>query len=634
MNLLSLLTKRSTRILNYPIRNLAPCLFSVPPSPCLSYSIAKMSVATDNAQISEIEELRKQIAELQIALKSKEASIDPIYPYSRTYERVTVNTILHGPSSGVDFVGKVLKVGGWVKAGREAGAGAFAFLDVNDGTCIDNLQVMVPKEVAESHDGLGKLVPTGTSVLIEGELSRTPEGTKQLVELKATKIHHVGLCDASTYPIAKKKTSFEFLREKMHLRPRSNTIGAVARIRNALAFATHQFFQSKGFVYVHTPIVTASDCEGAGEMFQVTTLLSKVSENEKLPKVSPEEVAEAQQKVDGLGAAVKAAKEAAAADKKNAELAAAVKARVADLLAAKDALVKTEANARVVGGLKRLPDGAIDYHEDFFSKPAFLTVSGQLQGEYYACALSSVYTFGPTFRAENSYTARHLAEFWMIEPEIAFCDLQDDMQCAEDYVRYCCKHLLATCRADLDFIQKMIDPTCIARLEQVAANPFVRCSYTEAIERLQAAVEKGEAKFEYKVEWGIDLQTEHERYLTEKIFQMPTIVYNYPKDIKAFYMKLNPDGKTVAAMDVLVPKVGELIGGSQREDNLETLEGKIKAIGMELEAYEPYLDLRRYGSVPHSGFGLGFERLILFATGLDNIREVIPFPRWPGNANC
>lgn len=258
-------------------------------------------------------------------------------------------------------------------------------------------------------------------------------------------------------------------------------------------------------------------------------------------------------------------------------------------------------------------------------------MSGQLNGEYYACALSNIYTFGPTFRAEYSFTARHLAEFWMIEPEIAFCDINDDMQCAEDYVRYCCQYLLDNCQSDLEFITKMIDSTALERLQQVASTPFKRVTYTEAIELLEKAVAEGK-KFEYEVKWGIDLATEHERYITENIFKQPTIVYNYPKEIKAFYMKLNPDGKTVAAMDVLVPKVGELIGGSQREDNYEILEQRIKAGGMDISAYEGYLDLRKYGSVPHSGFGLGFERLILFATGLENIREVIPFPRWPGNA--
>ncbi|GFR40681.1 hypothetical protein Agub_g1272 [Astrephomene gubernaculifera] len=590
------------------------------------------SVTSSAGVAAEVESLRAQIAKLETTLKLKEKELDTVYPYSRSYNKTSVGTILGSEDGGRKLIGQTLRVGGWVKTGREAGAGAFCFLEVNDGSLFESLQVMVPKEVAEEFGGLKTLVPTGTSVLIEGRLEATPEGTKQAVELKATKIHHVGPCDAATYPIAKKKTSYEFLREKMHLRPRSNTIAAVARIRNALAFATHKFFQENGFLYVHTPIITASDCEGAGEMFQVTTLLGKMKEYAGAPAVSAEQVEALKAQVAAQGEAVKAAKQAAAANKEDKELGAASKAAVNELLKLKEELTKAEDGARIVGGIKRLPDGTPDYKEDFFSKPSFLTVSGQLQGEFYACALSNIYTFGPTFRAEHSFTARHLAEFWMIEPEMAFCDLKDDMQCAEDYVRFCCKHLLQHCRPDLEFINKMVDSTALARLEQVASTPFKRVSYTEAIELLQDVVARGVKQFEYKVEWGIDLQTEHERYLTEEIFKQPVIVYNYPKDIKAFYMRLNEDGKTVAAMDVLVPKVGELIGGSQREDRLDVLETRLAASGMDLAAYEGYLDLRRYGTVPHSGFGLGFERLILFATGLENIREVIPFPRWPGNA--
>ncbi|GLC38631.1 hypothetical protein PLESTB_000454300 [Pleodorina starrii] len=581
---------------------------------------------------AEVESLRAQIAQLETTLKLKEKQLDTVYPYSRSYNKTSVVTILGSEDGGKKLIGQTLRVGGWVKTGREAGAGAFCFLEVNDGSMFDSLQVMVPKEVAEEVGGLRALTATGTSVLVEGRLEATPEGTKQAVELKATKVLHVGPCDAATYPIAKKKTSYEFLREKMHLRPRANTIGAVARIRNALAFATHKFFQENGFLYVHTPIITASDCEGAGEMFQVTTLIGKMKEYTDVPSVSPQQLEALKGELAAQGDAVKAAKAAAAANKEDKELAAASKAAVDKLLKLKEEFAKAEESSRIVGGIKRLPDGTPDYKEDFFSKPAYLTVSGQLQGEFYASALSNIYTFGPTFRAEHSFTARHLAEFWMIEPEMAFCDLKDDMQCAEDYVRYCCKHLLDNCAADLEFINKMVDNTALARLQQVASTPFKRVSYTEAIELLQDVVARGVKQFEFKVEWGIDLQTEHERYLTEEIFKQPVIVYNYPKDIKAFYMKLNEDGKTVAAMDVLVPKVGELIGGSQREDRLDVLEERIRDGGMDLAAYEGYLDLRRYGTVPHSGFGLGFERLVLFATGLDNIREVIPFPRWPGNA--
>ncbi|KAI8475840.1 MAG: hypothetical protein J3K34DRAFT_16650 [Monoraphidium minutum] len=581
---------------------------------------------------SEMEELRQRIAALQADLRDKEAKSELVHPYSQTYGRTMISSIVGAPDGGKSMAGTKLRVGGWVKTGREAGAGAFCFLEVNDGSCFDSLQVMVDKAVAEDGGGLKRLVPTGTSVLVEGMLAETPEGTKQAVELKATKVVFVGACDAATYPMAKKKQTLEFLREKAHLRPRTNTIGAVARIRNALAFATHSFFQSRGFYYVHTPIVTASDCEGAGEMFAVTTLLGKEKELRSLPPApSASDLEELRGRVTEQGGRVKDAKAAAAADKADAALAAASKAEVSALLALKKELDSAEAAALYQGGFKRTPEGELDFSGDFFGKSAFLTVSGQLQGEYYACALSNIYTFGPTFRAENSNTTRHLAEFWMIEPEIAFCDLEDDMRCAEDYVRYCCRWVLDHCGADLAFITKMYDAGARDRLEQVASSPFARCSYTEAIEKLEAAI-KGGRKFDNPVSWGIDLATEHERYLAEELFKGPVIVYNYPKEIKAFYMKLNEDGRTVAAMDVLVPKVGELIGGSQREDRYDTLVARITEAGMPLDAYEGYLDLRRYGSVPHSGFGLGFERLILFATGLDNIRDVIPFPRVPGSA--
>lgn len=450
--------------------------------------------------------------------------------------------------------------------------------------------------------------------------------------MKASKILHVGKSDGGKYPLAKKKQSMEYLREIAHLRPRTNTIGAVARIRNALAYATHTFFQDNGFLYVHTPIITASDCEGAGEMFQVTTLLGEAESGEHEP-VDEEALKSLRAEVAAQGDKVKEAKAAAAEDKENKDLAKISKKEVKKLLQLKESLTVMEEKARVIGGIQRKEDGTIDYSKDFFGKPSYLTVSGQLNGEYYACALSNVYTFGPTFRAENSHTTRHLAEFWMIEPEMAFCTIEDDMQCAEDYVRFCCKHVLETCRPDLEFITKMIDPQAIERLEQVASTPFMRLSYTDAIAKLEEVVKNGEKKFQFPVSWGIDLQSEHERYLTEEVYKQPVIVYNYPKDIKAFYMRLNDDQKTVAAMDVLVPRVGELIGGSQREDRYDVLKERIEATGMPLEPYSSYLDMRKYGTVPHSGFGLGFERLILFATGIDNIRDVIPFPRWPGNAD-
>ncbi|KAK9861825.1 hypothetical protein WJX84_011032 [Apatococcus fuscideae] len=558
--------------------------------------------------------------------------------YSSSYGRSMMGRLLDSPDGGLQMVGQTLTFGGWVKTGREQGAGAFAFLEVNDGSTFTNLQVMVTKEIAEAHGGLKSLVSTGTSILVKGTVEKPPEGAKQTVELKAIEILHLGqvVAGSKSYPLAKKKQSMEYLREKMHLRARTNTIGAVARIRNALAFATHDFFQKHGFLYVHTPLITASDCEGAGEMFQVTTLLSKADEM-AAEAAPPADVDSLRESASQQGAAVKQAKDAAAADKGNTELQQAVTQQVEALKQAKANLQKAEKQQQertsMVGGLPRLPDGSIDYSKDFFSKKAFMTVSGQLNGEYYACALSSIYTFGPTFRAEDSHTSRHLAEFWMIEPEIAYCQLDDCMRCAEDYVQHCCRYLLERSRGDLKFIVEQIDKTAIQRLEHVANTAFKRLSYTEAVEILEEAIKIKKKKFEFKVSWGVDLSSEHERYLTEEVFQQPVIVYNYPKAIKAFYMRANDDGRTVAAMDVLVPKVGELIGGSQREERLEVLEERLQASGMPLEPYEGYLDLRRYGTVPHAGFGLGFERLILFATGLDNIREVIPFPRWPGHAD-
>jgi asparaginyl-tRNA synthetase len=475
---------------------------------------------------------------------------------------------------------------------------------------------------------IDEIKSTGTCVVLEGELRAPPEGaTGQVVELHATKVLHVGPCDAAKYPIAKKKISLEFLREKIHLRTRTNTIAAVARIRSALSYATHTFFNQNGFLYVHTPCITQSDCEGAGEMFQVTTLLSAADEAAAAgapPPPSPADVDAARAAVTAAGDAVKQAKAGGDQSKD------AVKPAVDAMMRLKSELGEMEKASRKIGGLFRTPDGKIDYMHDFFSEPTFLTVSGQLNVETYACAMTSVYTFGPTFRAENSNTTRHLAEFWMIEPEIAFADLQDDMQCAEDYVRFCLKYVLEHCLGDLEFMAKMYDKECVNRVKQVAENDFGRVSYTEAIDILIKAVGEGK-EFVYPVEWGIDLATEHERYLAEEIFKKPVIVYNYPKDIKAFYMRLNDDNKTVAAMDVLVPKVGELIGGSQREERIDVMERRMGDVGIDPSEYEWYMDLRRYGSVVHSGFGLGFERLILFCTGMENIRDVIPYPRWPGN---
>ena len=457
---------------------------------------------------------------------------------------------------------------------------------------------------------------------------RTPEGTKQPVELKATAVKFVGPCDPSSYPVPKKKINLETLRGMLHMRPRTNTIAAVARVRSALAFATHKFFNEHGFLYVHSPLITTSDCEGAGELFQVTTLLQGADEAaaDKSAQPAPADLEAAKAAAAAKGEEVKALKAAEPKD------AAAVKAAVSELKSLKSAAAKLEEQLLTVGGLKRLPDGTVDYSEDFFSAKAFLTCSGQLQAEIYACAMSSVYTFGPTFRAENSHTSRHLAEFWMIEPEIAFADIHDDMACAEAYVRSCCQYLLDNCMDDMEFFTKNYDQDCLARLRQVASTPFARCTYTEGIEILTQAVKDKKAKFDEKVEWGMDLPSEMERYLAEKHFCGPVILYNYPKGIKAFYMRLNDDDKTVAAMDVLVPGVGELVGGSQREERLDVLERRIDEAGLPREPYEWYLDLRRYGSVVHSGFGLGFERMVLMTTGLQNIRDVIPFPRTPGTA--
>jgi asparaginyl-tRNA synthetase len=438
---------------------------------------------------------------------------------------------------------------GWVRTRR--GAKNFSFIELNDGSCLESLQVVVEETIENYEREVGKLT-TGSSIRVEGTLVASP-GKGQTIELRATRVVVFGIAPED-YPLQKKQHSFEFLREIAHLRPRTNTIGAVTRLRNSLSYAVHTFFQERGFIYVHTPIITASDCEGAGEMFRVSTL-----DFNDIPK-----------------------------------------------------------NAA----------GQVDFSRDFFGKPAMLTVSGQLEGEIYATALGRIYTFGPTFRAENSNTPRHLAEFWMIEPEVAFYELTDNMNLAEEFVRYLAGWILEKNRKDLEFFNLRIDNTVLTVLENVARNSFERISYTEAVSLL----EKNNGNFEFKVSWGTDIQTEHERYLAEEVFKKPVIVYNYPKEIKAFYMKSNDDGKTVRAMDVLVPRIGELIGGSQREDRYDVLVSRIEEHGLRKEDYWWYLDLRKYGSVPHAGFGLGFERLLLLATGMKNIRDVIPFPRYPGSA--
>lgn len=450
-------------------------------------------------------------------------------------------------------VGDTITVGGWIRTRRDSKAG-FSFLAVNDGSCFNNLQVVVSSDLSNYESEVLKLT-TSCSVMVEGQLVES-QGQGQDVELKATKVQVLGFVeDPDTYPMSAKRHSVEYLREYAHLRPRTNLIGAVMRIRNSLAYALHSFFQERGFMWVSTPIITASDCEGAGEMFTVTNF-----DLENLPKND---------------------------------------------------------------------QGKVDYSEDFFGKHAYLTVSGQLNVETYACAYSKVYTFGPTFRAENSNTTRHLAEFWMLEPEMAFTDLDGCAAVAEDMLKYVFKHILTERADDMAFIAERVDKNAITRLEDFIKADFAQVDYTDAIEILQ----KCGKKFETPVKWGIDLQSEHERYLAEEHFKSPVVVKNYPKDIKAFYMRQNDDGKTVAAMDVLAPGIGEIIGGSQREDRLELLDKRMEEMGLNKDSYYWYRDLRRYGSVPHSGFGLGFERLIVYITGVGNVRDAIPFPRTPRNAD-
>lgn len=449
------------------------------------------------------------------------------------------------------LAGKTVTVCGWIRTIRDQKS--FAFIELNDGSTLANLQIIADASLLD-YEELLKSLSTGASISATGQLVESP-GKNQAYELRAEKIHLFGKCDPERYPLQKKRHSFEFLRTIAHLRPRTNTQGAVLRVRNALAFATHQFFQQRGFVYIHTPVITGSDCEGGGEMFRITTLNDPVS------------------------------------------------------------------------AYKR--DGSVDFSKDFFGKPTYLTVSGQLEGEIMALALSDIYTFGPTFRAENSNTSRHLAEFWMIEPEMAFADLNDDMQCAESYLKFCIQYALDHCREDLQFFDKFIENRLVQRLEHVAFTPFAHLTYTQAIDILH----KSQKTFEFPVDWGTDLQSEHERYLAEEYCKKPVILTDYPSQIKAFYMRSNSDGKTVAAMDILVPKIGEIIGGSQREERLDVLEKKIADFGLNRDDYWWYLQLREFGSVPHAGFGLGFERLVLFTTGMENIRDVIPFPRYPGHAD-
>ncbi|MDE5790998.1 MAG: asparagine--tRNA ligase [Muribaculaceae bacterium] len=457
--------------------------------------------------------------------------------------RVRIADLLKDSAS---YVGKEVDVKGWVRSRR--GNKYVQFVALNDGSTINNLQIVF--DLAKFSDEELKPITTGSSIHVQGLLVES-QGKGQTVEVQAEKLEIYGTANPEEYPLQKKGHSLEFLREIAHLRPRTNTFGAVFRVRAALAYAIHKFFTEKGFYYFHTPLITASDCEGAGAMFQVTTLPLN-----ELPKKE---------------------------------------------------------------------DGTVDYNEDFFGKQAALTVSGQLEGELGATSLGAIYTFGPTFRAENSNTPRHLSEFWMIEPEIAFADITENMDIAEEFIKYCINYALDNCKDDILFLQEHFDKDLVERLKFVVENDFVRLPYTEGIKILE---ESGK-KFEFPVYWGVDLASEHERYLVEEHFKRPVILTDYPKEIKAFYMKLNEDGKTVRAMDVLFPKIGEIIGGSEREASYEKLSKRIEEQG--LDGMEWYLDTRKFGTVPHSGFGLGFERLVLFVTGMQNIRDVIPFPRYPKN---
>jgi asparaginyl-tRNA synthetase len=454
----------------------------------------------------------------------------------------------------LDSLGKSIRLCGWVRTRRDSKAG-FSFLELNDGSTIHNIQIVAPNSLA-NYDKEILLLGIGSSIEVHGEVVASP-GREQPVELKAESVQVHGYADPSEYPLQKKGTSFEFLREIAHLRPRTNTFGAIARVRNEICRSIHNFFLERGFIYLHAPIITGSDCEGAGQMFKVTTF---------------------------------------------------------DLNHVPFKSVDTREE--------------VDFEKDFFGKQTNLTVSGQLEAEIFASAMTNVYTFGPTFRAENSNTSRHLAEFWMVEPEMAFCDLEGNMDLAEAFLKAIFSDVLKNCPEDMKFFNTRVDKSVIETLEHIVTSEFVRLSYTEAVEILEHCG----AQFEFPVKWGIDLQSEHERYLTETTFKKPVILFDYPRAIKAFYMRLNDDKKTVAAMDVLVPKVGEIIGGSQREERLDILEMRMKEASLDPKAYWWYLDLRRFGTVKHAGFGLGLERTVQFVTGMGNIRDVIPFPRTPKSA--
>ena len=591
----------------------------------------------------EVDSLKEVLKDLNIEETNSPAAPKKPLRYTSFGGRVRIDILTSSESE--KWIGKIVNVGGWVRSLREGGGGAFCFVDLNDGSTIKNLQIIVNKDVPNYSDLIKEGI--GSCLQFRGEIVKS-QGNKQPIEMKIENkegvyVKIMGTCKQGEYPLMvgkeAKKMKLETLRDICHLRPRTNIISSVTRIRNNLAYATHIYFQNRGFLYIHTPEITSSDCEGAGSMFQVTTLLPPPKEK---------------------------------------------------------------------CNLKLTKEGLVDYKDDFFSKPTYLTVSGQLEVENFACAMSDVYTFGPTFRAEVSHTSRHLAEFWMIEPEMCFADLFDDIECGENYLKFCLKYVLENNKNDLEFLDKQVEKGLIERLKNVVENEFKRLPYTEAIDLLKEAVakdkklfvekkeltpeqkkkiaeEKNKKKAEKKAKkkakgqegeepkeeekkeepkeeekkeepkeeekkeepkkaeekkddprnifWGMDLASIHERYLTEQVFKKPVILYNYPKEIKSFYMKQNPDGKTVAAADILVPKIGEIIGGSQREEDYDKLLNRMKELNMDIENYKWYLDLRKFGSVPHSGFGLGFERLVMMATGIENIRDVIPYPRFPGHAD-
>lgn len=508
----------------------------------------------------------------------------------------------------------IIQVGGWARTTRMGGKD-FCFIELTDGSGSGTLQCVVDSGMPD-FDQISK-ANVGTSFKIMGKLIRSPAKGQsfelQVCQADTHAVKIIGECPGDSYPLAKKKHSVEYLRELAHLRPRTKMISAVTRVRNNLSYATHKFFQERGFLYVHTPIITASDCEGAGEMFQVTTALPP---SDKPLSQTPQ--------YTYVGEELEAEKPAEELSKKKQK-----KQKKKDGEAPVEEEKKEEAPKQMIPADERL----VNYKKDFFGKPAMLTVSGQLSVENYCCSVGDVYTFGPTFRAENSNTSRHLAEFWMIEPELAFAELTDVMDCAEDYTKYCVRYILENNKDDVAFFNQWVDKELAARMANIAEEPFKRISYTEAVELLAEHLKEKKVKFQVKPVWGLDLGSEHERYLAEKVFQRPTIVYNYPKDFKAFYMKQNQDGKTVQAMDMLVPGIGELIGGSAREESLEKLDAMIKEKGLELEPYWWYRDLRKFGTQPHGGFGLGFERLVMLCTGVENIRDVIPFPRYPRHAD-